>query len=195
MPTHGRAHLGAGCDRTLARWAQVCAPSVAVATLLGHAGPLDMWVVKLGGSLTGDPLLPQWLALLAQLGGGRVTVVCGGGRFADEVRHAQAHVAVRRCGGAQHGGAGDGAERAPGAWLEPAVASGEQRGRDPARAARRPHRRLAADGVDAHADRRIGELGRHRRQHGACIWRVNSMPSAWSWSSPARSTARPHSPS
>jgi 5-(aminomethyl)-3-furanmethanol phosphate kinase len=49
-----------------------------------------MWVVKLGGSLTGDPLLPQWLALLAQLGGGRVTVVCGGGRFADEVRHAQA---------------------------------------------------------------------------------------------------------
>jgi 5-(aminomethyl)-3-furanmethanol phosphate kinase len=48
-----------------------------------------MWVVKLGGSLTGDPLLPQWLALLAQLGGGRVTVVCGGGRFADEVRHAQ----------------------------------------------------------------------------------------------------------
>jgi 5-(aminomethyl)-3-furanmethanol phosphate kinase len=49
-----------------------------------------MWVVKLGGSLSGDPLLPQWLALLAQLGGGRVTVVCGGGRFADEVRHAQA---------------------------------------------------------------------------------------------------------
>jgi aspartokinase-like uncharacterized kinase len=49
-----------------------------------------MWVVKLGGSLTSDPLLPQWLALLAQLGGGRVTVVCGGGRFADEVRNAQA---------------------------------------------------------------------------------------------------------
>jgi 5-(aminomethyl)-3-furanmethanol phosphate kinase len=48
-----------------------------------------MWVVKLGGSLTGDPLLPQWLALLSQLGGGRVTVVCGGGRFADEVRNAQ----------------------------------------------------------------------------------------------------------
>jgi 5-(aminomethyl)-3-furanmethanol phosphate kinase len=48
-----------------------------------------MWVVKLGGSLAGDPLLPQWLALLSQLGGGRVTVVCGGGRFADEVRHAQ----------------------------------------------------------------------------------------------------------
>ncbi len=49
-----------------------------------------MWVVKLGGSLAGDPLLPQWLSLLAHLGGGRVTVVCGGGRFADEVRQAQA---------------------------------------------------------------------------------------------------------
>lgn len=50
-----------------------------------------MWVVKLGGSLNGDPALPQWLDLLARLGGGRVTVVCGGGRFADEVRQAQAH--------------------------------------------------------------------------------------------------------
>lgn len=49
-----------------------------------------MWVVKLGGSLLGDPLLAQWLELLAQLGGGRVTVVCGGGSFADEVRRAQA---------------------------------------------------------------------------------------------------------
>ena len=48
-----------------------------------------MWVVKLGGSLNSDPLLPQWLELLADLGGGRVTVVCGGGRFADEVRQAQ----------------------------------------------------------------------------------------------------------
>ena len=53
-----------------------------------------MWVVKLGGSLDRDPLLTQWLALLAQLGGGRVTVVCGGGRFADTVRNAQAHWAV-----------------------------------------------------------------------------------------------------
>ena len=50
-----------------------------------------MWIVKLGGSLNADPLLPQWLELLVQLGGGRVTVVCGGGRFADEVRHAQSH--------------------------------------------------------------------------------------------------------
>lgn len=50
-----------------------------------------MWIVKLGGSLIADPLLPQWLALLSQLGGGRVTIVCGGGRFADEVRRVQAH--------------------------------------------------------------------------------------------------------
>jgi aspartokinase-like uncharacterized kinase len=49
-----------------------------------------MWVVKLGGSLCGDPVLPQWLDLLGQLGGGRVTVVCGGGGYADEVRRTQA---------------------------------------------------------------------------------------------------------
>lgn len=49
-----------------------------------------MWVVKLGGSLTADPALPHWLDLLAQLGGGRVTVVCGGGGLADEVRRIQA---------------------------------------------------------------------------------------------------------
>jgi len=48
-----------------------------------------MWVVKLGGSLATDPLLPQWLDLLAQLGGGRVTVVSGGGGFADEARRLQ----------------------------------------------------------------------------------------------------------
>lgn len=49
-----------------------------------------MWVVKLGGSLLGDPALPAWLDVLAQLGGGRVTIVCGGGRLADEVRRSQA---------------------------------------------------------------------------------------------------------
>lgn len=50
-----------------------------------------MWVVKLGGSLCADPVLPHWLDLLAELGGGRVTVVCGGGSLADEVRRLQAH--------------------------------------------------------------------------------------------------------
>jgi aspartokinase-like uncharacterized kinase len=50
-----------------------------------------MWIVKLGGSLCADPILPQWLDLLAQLGGGRVTLVGGGGTFADEVRRLQSH--------------------------------------------------------------------------------------------------------
>jgi 5-(aminomethyl)-3-furanmethanol phosphate kinase len=45
-----------------------------------------MWVVKLGGSLNGDPCLPQWLDLLDRFGGGRVALVCGGGGFADEAR-------------------------------------------------------------------------------------------------------------
>lgn len=49
-----------------------------------------MWVVKLGGSLYRDLLLPGWLQLLAELGGGRVVIVCGGGTFADEVRQRQA---------------------------------------------------------------------------------------------------------
>jgi aspartokinase-like uncharacterized kinase len=48
-----------------------------------------MWVVKLGGSLASDPVLQPWLALLAELGGGRVTVVGGGGGFADEARRLQ----------------------------------------------------------------------------------------------------------
>lgn len=50
-----------------------------------------MWVVKISGSLNRDPLLPLWLELMAQLGGGRVTIVCGGGSFAEEARHAHAH--------------------------------------------------------------------------------------------------------
>ena len=50
-----------------------------------------MWVVKIGGSLCADPVLLQWLDLLSQIGGGRVTIVCGGGSFADEVRRVQAH--------------------------------------------------------------------------------------------------------
>lgn len=48
-----------------------------------------MWIVKLGGSLCADPSLPHWLELLAQLGGGRVTIVCGGGTLANEIRRAQ----------------------------------------------------------------------------------------------------------
>ena len=48
-----------------------------------------MWVVKLGGSLERDALLPRWLELLAELGGGRVVIVPGGGGFADQARAAQ----------------------------------------------------------------------------------------------------------
>jgi 5-(aminomethyl)-3-furanmethanol phosphate kinase len=50
-----------------------------------------MWVVKIGGSLCADPVLLDWLELLARLGGGRVTIVCGGGSLAEEVRRVQAH--------------------------------------------------------------------------------------------------------
>jgi 5-(aminomethyl)-3-furanmethanol phosphate kinase len=50
-----------------------------------------MWVVKLGGGLNKDPLLPAWLELMVQLGGGRVIVVCGGGNFSDEIRQLQLH--------------------------------------------------------------------------------------------------------
>lgn len=47
-------------------------------------------VVKLGGSLHRDPLLRDWLQLLADAGRGRVAIVPGGGVFADQVREQQA---------------------------------------------------------------------------------------------------------
>ena len=50
-----------------------------------------MWIVKLGGSLAHDLRLVRWLTMLAGLGGGRVTVVPGGGIFADAVRTSQQH--------------------------------------------------------------------------------------------------------
>src|SRR3954471_11743788 len=50
-----------------------------------------MWIVKLGGSLAQDARLVRWLAMLAELGGGRVTVVPGGGLVADAVRASQQH--------------------------------------------------------------------------------------------------------
>ncbi|MFX1765516.1 aspartate kinase [Paraburkholderia sp. A1RI-2L] len=49
-----------------------------------------MWVVKIGGSLSRDPLLQTWLRELNELGGGRVVIVPGGGGFADQVREHQA---------------------------------------------------------------------------------------------------------
>lgn len=48
-----------------------------------------MWVIKIGGSLHGDAALARWLDVIAQLGGGRIVVVAGGGAFADQVRTAQ----------------------------------------------------------------------------------------------------------
>lgn len=45
-----------------------------------------MHVVKLGGSLNQDPLLPEWLAMLAER---PVAIVAGGGRFADVARDLQ----------------------------------------------------------------------------------------------------------
>jgi len=50
-----------------------------------------MWIVKLGGSLAHDARVVLWLAMLAELGGGRVTIVPGGGTFADAVRASQRH--------------------------------------------------------------------------------------------------------
>lgn len=49
----------------------------------------QVWVVKLGGSLTNSPLLKDWLDLLVAHGQGRVVIVPGGGCFADQVRVVQ----------------------------------------------------------------------------------------------------------
>jgi aspartokinase-like uncharacterized kinase len=51
-------------------------------------------VVKIGGSLARDPRLAQWLALLAEAGGGRLVIVPGGGPFADQARDAHARWAL-----------------------------------------------------------------------------------------------------
>jgi 5-(aminomethyl)-3-furanmethanol phosphate kinase len=45
-----------------------------------------MWVVKIGGSLSHDPSLRDWLTQLWEVGGGRIVIVPGGGDFADRVR-------------------------------------------------------------------------------------------------------------
>lgn len=50
-----------------------------------------IWVIKLGGSLSADPLLRVWLDMLAEHGRGKVVIVPGGGPYADAVRTAQRH--------------------------------------------------------------------------------------------------------
>jgi aspartokinase-like uncharacterized kinase len=45
-----------------------------------------MWVVKIGGSMSRDPVLKEWLVRLCQIGSGRVVIVPGGAAFADQVR-------------------------------------------------------------------------------------------------------------
>ncbi|HEY1997940.1 aspartate kinase [Paraburkholderia sp.] len=48
-----------------------------------------MWVVKIGGSLSHEPTLRDWLTQLCEVGGGRIVIVPGGGDFADKVRQYQ----------------------------------------------------------------------------------------------------------
>ncbi len=63
-------------------------------------------VIKLGGSLLGQPLLQDWLAAIHQHARGRAVIVPGGGQYADAVReqvdltaamaHYQAMLAMRQ---------------------------------------------------------------------------------------------------
>ena len=46
-------------------------------------------VIKLGGSLSHDHRLANWLEMLAEFGAGRVVIVPGGGPYADAVRAQQ----------------------------------------------------------------------------------------------------------
>lgn len=48
-----------------------------------------MWVIKIGGSMLGEPELANWLEILIKYGDGKVVIVPGGGLFADTVREAQ----------------------------------------------------------------------------------------------------------
>ena len=57
---------------------------------MNGAAPAPWVVVKLGGSLAGDPSLAHWLRELARDDSARFVAVPGGGPFADAVRAAQA---------------------------------------------------------------------------------------------------------
>src|SRR5215475_3770621 len=77
-------------QRRLARtpWRRGYAQRHAVVKL-NESEVTDMWVVKIGGSLSHDPSLRDWLTQLWEVGGGRVVIVPGGGDFADSVREYQ----------------------------------------------------------------------------------------------------------
>ncbi len=48
-----------------------------------------MWVIKLGGSLLSSGSLKEWLSIIVEHGAGKLTIVPGGGIFADQVREVQ----------------------------------------------------------------------------------------------------------
>lgn len=50
---------------------------------------IDMWVIKIGGSLLDSPKLPEWLDGIAENCAGKAVIVPGGGVFADQVRSMQ----------------------------------------------------------------------------------------------------------
>ena len=119
-----------------------------------------MWVVKIGGSLSHDPTLRDWLTELCEVGGGRVVIVPGGAEFADTVRQYQFEwrfddlAAHNMCllAMAQY------AILMQGVLPELVLASSEENIRRPARRARR---RVGADRSDARHARFHDQLGHH----------------------------------
>ncbi len=136
-----------------------------------------MWVVKIGGSLSHDPALREWLTQLWEVGGGRVVIVPGGAEFADTVRQYQIEwgfddlAAHNMCllAMAQY------AILMQGVLPELVLASSEENIRQ--RAARRARRGVGADGSDARHARFHDQLGHHLGQPGRDGSRRRSTPS------------------
>ena len=51
----------------------------------------QLWVIKIGGSLASASVLKGWLRSVTNLAQIKAVIVPGGGPFADQVRHSQAH--------------------------------------------------------------------------------------------------------
>jgi aspartokinase-like uncharacterized kinase len=60
-----------------------------MATLEDNFEGNSMWVIKVGGSLLGSPELERWLEIFVKFSDGHITIVPGGGVFADAVRKSQ----------------------------------------------------------------------------------------------------------